>query len=724
MTARLNPSNKASSNVPFSPKPPESTSSQAPTAEKASTHPDTATPSTSPSQSKETTHSSSSPSRNQFTKTPDSTEKRSNTPEATQRSTAAALRDAYEANKILLAPGQVLTAKGLEVMMNQATHKRGEVVKFEVSAEASVTKGSVIKRSLEVFAGLGLAFSKEDSGHVQIQFSAEAAAKAGVGFGDLLKISGGVGLGGKITLRFNSAKDAAAWIANAVGHLPIPLFKVANVSLPYEPPTRITEDGASAFGEGKAKLHKSVSAEGKISVEQSSQTFVMPDGQKMSGARTTTKNHIKGEVEIGKRKLEFQRESTEYTQVGDPLFTNNGTYKQVKYSVKMPVALLKGPKDQVMAALAGVVKQAGFPSLSAQGMQQLYERFSNVAKKLGDAAHVGLSLEWNSVKENGEFRPLNRRVFLNVGLEKEGKSKIDVKGGSFEATVKASASAAKLLHEKVYGRSEAYLSQVYTGAISKQEWATFEEHNKPALQTVVKHHRKTYPNGAVETAYKETLQRTKDPNKANQAALEALKKIWTDTYKAKPEIEKDARTIFNQISNGKSFLGETVWKSFPLPKADQEAIEKLILKYKDKPELMAQLKTQLTHLLGEGSLKNLQLALQHHTGTWVYPSLSDGQVFRALVPNATFEGHKDGQAKMAADGILALASKIKSGTLSEDEKGQIERAITNAAKVGYLPALKALLVQSFGDGDKNLTMLQKALQTQNGTDSDAYRLLA
>lgn len=750
MSARLNPTNSSNPPSPsFSRMPSHSSPSATP---QNTTHAEIAPPQSKESQqasskevptsSKESqqasakeVRASSASSENQFSKMPKGSEKKTAASETPARNNAAAIREAYEANKILLVPGQVITAKGLELMMNQAAHKRGEFVKFEVSADASIEKGTILKRHVGVFVALGLSFSKEDSGHVQIQFSAEAAARAGVSFGDFLKISGGVGANGKITLRFDSAKDAAAWIANAVGHLPVPLFKAASVSLPHQPPTLITEYGASVFVEakanagkrlpveGKTKAGDSVSIEGKATAETMRQTFTLPSGQQVPGVRTTTKSHIKGEFNIGEHKLEFQREKTEYTQQGDPVFTNNGTYRQIKWSAKVPVALFKGHKDKAMAVLAGLVKQAGFPALSAQGMNQLYERFSKLAGRLGNAAHVGVSLEWNDVKENGEFRPLNRRVFLNVGIEKEGKLEIHVKAGKVEASVKAGASKAQLLMETVYGRSEAYLSQVYTGAISKQEWAQFEERNKPALLAVLKNHQKLYPRGAVQTAYKEALARTKDPNKANQAALEALKKVWTDTYNAKPEIEKDACTIFNRISKGRNLNGEIKWKSFPVSKSDQEAIENLILKYKDKPEMMAELKNQLTQWLGESSLKNVQLALQQKTGSWFYPSFSDGPAFRILSPSATFQGNNDGQAKIAADGIIALAPKIKSGSLSEEEKQQIEKAVHYAAQNGYLPALKALLVQHFGEGHKNLTVLQNAL-LRYGSDSNAYIRLA
>ncbi len=747
MSARLNPTSSSTSPSPsFSRLPSQASPSATP---QSTTQAETAPPQSKESQqasskevptsSKESqqasakeVRASSASSGDQFSKMPKGSEQKTAASETPARNNATALREAYEANKILLVPGQVITAKGLELMMNQAAHKRGESVKFEVSADASVEKGTILKRHMGVFAALGLSFSKEDSGHVQIQFSAEAAASAGVGFKNFLKIGAGVGANGKITLRFDSAKDAAAWLTNAIRNLPVPLFKAAPVSLPHQPPTLITEYGASVFVEAKAnagqasycrrKSRPSERAEGQ-GHERTYQTFTLPSGQQVPGVRTTTKSHIKGEFNIGEHKLEFQREKTEYTQQGDPVFTNNGTYRQIKWSAKVPVALFKGHKDKAMAVLAGLVKQAGFPALSAQGMNQLYERFSKLAGRLGQAAHVGVSLEWNDVKENGEFRPLNRRVFLNVGIEKEGKLEIDVKAGKVEASVKAGASKAQLLMETVYGRSEAYLSQVYTGAISKQEWAQFEERNKPALLAVLKNHQKLYPRGAVQTAYKEALQRTKDPNKANQAALEALKKVWTETYNAKPEIAKDACTIFNQISSGRNLKGEIKWKSFPLSKTEQEAIENLILKYKDKPEMMAELKNQLTQWLGESSLKNVQLALQQKTGSWFYPSLSDGPAFRILSPSATFQGNNDGQAKIAADGILALAPKIKSGSLSEEEKQQIEKAVHYAAQNGYLPALKALLVQHFGEGHKNLTVLQNAL-LRYGSDSNAYIRLA
>ena len=528
--------------------------------------------------------------------------------------------------------------------MDHAAYRPGEQVKFEVTGTINAEKGALFKRYHEASLKLGLSFTKEDAGHIQIQFNIEAALQVGFKIGDFLKAGATLGAGQTMTLRFNSSEDAATWLAEAFHHSgeklkqvnQKPLFEVERPAHSYDKPTKINEFVTSAslsaeIKKQKSELKKSLGAgvAAEFKAEHRLQSFLMADGSQMQGSRVTTRAEFKGQV----GSVEFQAEKMRYTQTNDPVHTNNGTYEQAKFSFKVPVNALKGSVEQATNLLRTlVVSKAGAKNVSEEMLTVMAMRYHALAQKMPADVKLGLSVEWNSVEEKGSdgkqvMKPLNARVFLHLSVEKESEMKlgtkrlIEVKGA-----LKTELSKSQLLYEKVYSRSEAYISQRYTGALRPGEWADFEKKNQGALRQLVDAQRAAYPNGSVAAAWRKAGQEkgVSDPEALYKAGLDALKQSWMETYNASRDIEKDARTIFNQLVMPG---GSKTMRSFPLSASEQKDILNIIEKYKDQPNGLYFLRRQLQQWLGDQNLTSLQKALQTSSGHWFARSYNDSTAY-------------------------------------------------------------------------------------------------
>ncbi|MCB9637775.1 MAG: hypothetical protein H6728_14970 [Myxococcales bacterium] len=667
--------------------------------------------------------------KDQFSKASQGNEKKAETKAPPQQATTTMRNNS---KVVSLRPGQTITSKFFETAIKTAVCKRGDSVKLEISGEGTIAKssaGGLIKKYIGVFAGLGLSFSKEDAGHVQIQFNATAGARAGIDLAGILKLGGRVSLDGEITLRFKSAEDASAWLTNfmhklgEVASMNHPVFKVVPTPKQGEAPTVIVGASIAVGGEAAAKFAKTLGVDATAEFKRTNQVFLLPNGKKVMGTRGTYHGQVKVSGEIGGHKIEGQRDVTEYTQARDPIHTNNGTYRQTRYTVKIPAAAFKGPKEKVLSTINTLMSQAGAPALSPSKLESLYLSLVSEVDKLGVAGHLGLSIEFNSVKEGGGYRPLNTRLFFNIGVGGGAEKSANIRGiGAVKLAYQYDATASKVLQEKVSASSEAYVSQVYTGEISKEDWGKFEAANKPAIDLLVEKHRKSYPRGRVQEAYQETLQKTKSKAKADQAALEALKKIWKNTYVASKDVTADAITIYNHLQMGINVDGSVRWRVLPLPKAEQEVVGKLIEKYKDQPGQLAALKQQLKHWLGEGTLNMLQRALQQKSGGfWEGSDYSDNKSYKMLSPTETYKGNSisqlDENCRQIMERLPSNPSKI-----SAADKAAILRILGfHKDSPETMAALKERLIKALGD--KNMTKLQKALEDQVKGHHPLYTVL-
>lgn len=427
-----------------------------------------------------------------------------------------------------------LSVKTVESALNFAANENGESSSLNFHLEGSARVNGAV--NVGAWGDLGLQVAKSDTGATSLSFNYEAAVKAGLDL-KFLELSGAVGVNGASKVRFESSTDAAAWLTKSLHNInqkaDSNIFQIEGSDFKYKDPTVIKENGAFLQGNVKAKLGP-MEIDAMARGQRTDQTFSVPGQGDYKGVETSLQAGITRKLKIGDSEYDVSYKYNRFTQTGDPVSDNNGTYENHKLGVELSLAQLKKMSpQQVRGFIAGLALVSGGEGLSAKAVEGMAANIDTILKAppgKGFQEKIGFTWEQQNAVEGDKSNMQYQRMYLDMGLGYKASADL----GFAEAQTSLGVRKSERIDEKIGSDTEGYAKQNFLR--NPGEWSQFRTDNKAALEAMAR--KSTDP--AVVSAIKE---------KGVDAGIDAMQDSWTQA-RAKEDrlaktLDQHARTLAN-----------------------------------------------------------------------------------------------------------------------------------------------------------------------------------